>query len=108
MGSPFLFASWEGRGELRPRFSLYAGVVPGWILWLTTECWRPGPKMNSQPIKLLLVEDEPVYAGLLQEMLRAVSPFELTAAGRFDEAMRQLGARMFDVVLLDLTLPDRK
>ena len=63
--------------------------------------------MNAQQIRVLVVEDDPVYAGLLQDVLRPVSPFQLTAVGRFDEALRQLGAASFDVVLLDLCLPDR-
>jgi len=66
-----------------------------------------GLKMNAQRIKVLVVEDDPVYAGVLQDMLRPVSPFEVTAVGRFDEALRQLGAVSFHVVLLDLCLPDR-
>ena len=64
--------------------------------------------MNSQPIKVLLVEDEPVYSDLVGEVLKAVSRFELTPVGRFDQALRQLGTSSFDVVLLDLSLPDRK
>src|SRR5438034_8312289 len=63
--------------------------------------------MNAQQIRVLVVEDDPVYAGLLQDVLRPVSPFQLTAVGRFDEALHQLGAASFHVVLLDLCLPDR-
>src|SRR3989442_9746443 len=66
-----------------------------------------GREMNAQQIRVLVVEDDPAYAGLLQDMLRPVSPFELTAVGRFDEALRQLGAASVNVVLLDLGLPDR-
>ncbi len=63
--------------------------------------------MIAQQIKVLVVEDDPVCAGLLQALLRPVSSFELTAVGRFDEALRMLGAGCFDLVLLDLSLPDR-
>src|ERR1051326_7572622 len=63
--------------------------------------------MSSQPVKVLLVEDETVYAELLTEILGASGRFEVTAVGRFDEAGRQLGAAPFDVVLLDLSRPDR-
>src|SRR5712672_581187 len=64
--------------------------------------------MSAQPIKVLLVEDEQVYADLLMEILRAGSDFELMTAGRLDEALGLLGAARFDAVLLDLSLPDRK
>ena len=65
-------------------------------------------KLNAQPIKVLLVEDEQVYADLLMEILRAGSRFELLRAGRLDEALTQVRAGRFDAVLLDLSLPDRK
>ena len=66
--------------------------------------------MNPERIRVLLVEDEPVYAGLLQEILAAgPSPgFDLTHAGRLSDALAVLASRTFDVVLLDLTLPDRQ
>src|SRR5207247_649675 len=66
------------------------------------------PKMNEQPIKVLLVEEEPAYADLLREILSAASQFELLRVGRPDEALRQLGAGPFDAVWLDLPLPDRE
>ena len=62
--------------------------------------------MKAPQVKLLLVEDEPVYADLLTETLRASSRFELARAERLDEALAQLGAESFDAVLLDLSLPD--
>ena len=64
--------------------------------------------MNAQKVKVLLVEDTPVYADLLTEVLRASSRFELARAGRLDEALAQLGAAPYDAVLLDLSLPDCK
>ena len=64
--------------------------------------------MNAQKVKVLLVEDTPVYADLLTEVLRASSRFELARAGRLDEALAQLGAAHYDAVLLDLSLPDCK
>jgi signal transduction histidine kinase len=64
-------------------------------------------EMNAQQINVLVLEDDPVCAGLLQDLLRPVSQFELTAVGRFDEGLRQLGAGSFEIVLLDLSLPDR-
>jgi signal transduction histidine kinase len=64
-------------------------------------------EMKVRKTKLLVVQADPIYAGLLQDVLRPVSPFELIPVGRFDEALRQLGAGSFDAVLLDPGLPDR-
>ncbi len=64
--------------------------------------------MNAPPVKVLLIEDEPVSARLLREILPAMSQFELTRVGRLDEALQRLGAGPFDAVLLDLSLPDKK
>ncbi len=66
--------------------------------------------MNGPPVKVLLVEDEPAYAALMEKVLAGSpsSPFELTHAGEYGVALRQLAAGGVDVVLLDLTLPDRQ
>ena len=64
--------------------------------------------MSSAPISVLLVEDNPGDARLLRELLQETgsSQFELVHAERFSEAMTRLSERRFDVVLLDLSLPD--
>ena len=64
--------------------------------------------MNHQQIKVLLVEDEPAYAALLQDVLAEgiSSPFRLTHAERLSDAAQRLAKESFDVVLLDLSLPD--
>ena len=64
--------------------------------------------MSSAPINVLLVEDNPGDARLLRELLQETgsSQFELVHAERFSEAMTRLSERRFDVVLLDLSLPD--
>ncbi len=59
-------------------------------------------------LKVLLVEDSPSDArliehGLLQHRSHA---FEVALAGRLDEALERLKSESFDVVLLDLGLPD--
>src|SRR5256886_12993697 len=64
--------------------------------------------MNAQQIQVLLAGDEPVYANVARELPRAPSHFKLTRVGRLDEALRTLGAGPFDIVLLDLSLPDRQ
>ena len=63
---------------------------------------------NSQSIKVLLVEDSPSDARLIQIDLQRVAGqgYEVTRAGRMDEAMETLRQRSFDAALLDLALPD--
>ncbi|MCH7734163.1 MAG: response regulator [Chloroflexi bacterium] len=57
---------------------------------------------------ILLVEDNPGDARLIQEYLSetAALRFTVTHAARLSEAFDQLATTPFDVVLLDLTLPD--
>lgn len=64
--------------------------------------------MSSAPIHVLLIEDNPGDARLLRELLQETgsSQFELVHADRFSEALARLNERRFDVVLLDLSLPD--
>ena len=64
--------------------------------------------MNTKPIRILLVEDNLVEARLLQELLSdaRMATFEMTRAGRLDEAIERAQTRDFDIVLLDLSLPD--
>jgi len=57
---------------------------------------------------ILLVEDEPRYARFLREVLLAeeARDHELSCAESLGEALARLRSRPFDVVLLDLGLPD--
>ena len=65
---------------------------------------------REQPVRLLLVEDNVGDAGLLHAALRDVVPvdfpFTLTHAKKAREAAELLKDACFDVVLLDLSLPD--
>lgn len=64
--------------------------------------------MNTEVIRVLLVEDSPSDADLLQQTLggtRAGS-FEFTWVECLDDALRLLGQKSHDVLLLDLSLPD--
>jgi CheY-like chemotaxis protein len=64
--------------------------------------------MNEALISVLLVEDNPGDARLLSEALaESLFPrFEVTRAARLADGLKRLGEARFDVVLLDLSLPD--
>jgi serine phosphatase RsbU (regulator of sigma subunit) len=64
--------------------------------------------MASQPIRVLLVEDNPGDARLIHWMLGQTGEvcFELAEADRLSAALGRLRAEPFSVVLLDLSLPD--
>jgi sigma-B regulation protein RsbU (phosphoserine phosphatase) len=64
--------------------------------------------MSAQPVRILLVEDNPGDARLLRELLRETPSlhFELTHVERLAEARARMADGGADVVLLDLSLPD--
>ncbi|MBN3869441.1 response regulator [Nostoc sp. JL33] len=64
--------------------------------------------MAGKHIKVLLVEDNPGDVLLLQEFLKEVTTVvvELIPVERLDEALNYLAKEIFDVILLDLSLPD--
>lgn len=71
------------------------------------------PTATSSPVgrpgvNILLVEDNLAEARLLQELLKGtiVTRFQLVHVKRLAEAIDQLKTHDFNVVLLDLTLPD--
>jgi PAS domain S-box-containing protein len=59
-------------------------------------------------IRILLVEDNPGDARLVEILLSEVAAprFGITHVERLDEAIEHLGKAEFDVILLDLSLPD--
>ena len=65
--------------------------------------------MKERPIRVLLVEDNPGDARLVQETLAEFDTpeFELTHVERLSQARQRLAEEQFDVVLLDLVLPDK-
>ncbi|KAB8332006.1 response regulator [Scytonema tolypothrichoides VB-61278] len=62
----------------------------------------------SYSVKILLIEDNLAEARLLQEFLKQAKSheFSLVHVKRLGEALQQLRSRTYDVILLDLTLPD--
>ncbi len=64
--------------------------------------------MSTPALRVLLVEDSTSDAELLREHLLDVGfeHFDVTHVERLDEALDRLGKQVFDVVLLDLSLPD--
>ncbi|WP_104909805.1 hybrid sensor histidine kinase/response regulator [Nostoc sp. 'Lobaria pulmonaria (5183) cyanobiont'] len=64
--------------------------------------------MAGENIKVLLVEDNPGDVFLLQEFLKEVTTIvvDLMPVERLSEALKYLAKEIFDVILLDLSLPD--
>ena len=63
---------------------------------------------QNKPINILLIEDNPGDARLITEYLSpaGAARFKVTVAGRLESGESLLDAETFDVVLLDLNLPD--
>ena len=64
--------------------------------------------MSDKAIKVLLVEDNPGDSRLIQELLSDVkiASFQIEVSESLSDGIEALSARRFDVVLLDLSLPD--
>ncbi len=64
--------------------------------------------MNERPTNILIVEDESIFAELLREIVEQEGSgnFAVSVAGTLAEAQAKLSGAVFDVMLLDLTLPD--
>lgn len=59
-------------------------------------------------VRVLLIEDNSAQVRILQEMLSDCEPdqFTLVHVQRLQSALERLGQESFDVILLDLNLPD--
>ena len=71
--------------------------------------------MASDSINILLIEDNLAEARLLQEFLKdgSFEEFNLVHVKRLSEALDAIGENisipcLYNIILLDLTLPDRK
>lgn len=67
-----------------------------------------GKPVGRPFVNILLVEDNLAEARLLQEVLKGslISRFNLAHVKRLKDAIAQIEVEHFDVILLDLTLPD--
>ncbi len=79
----------------------------------TDSHWGPGPKQvfangpsKAAPRNALVVEDQTTFRELLVEVLSADGQFKVTACASGTEARAELQWTRFDLVLLDLVLPD--
>jgi PAS domain S-box-containing protein len=63
---------------------------------------------DPDPLRVLLVEDNPGDARLVREMLAEMNTerYEVVPVDRLADALAQLTERPFDAILLDLNLPD--
>ncbi len=64
--------------------------------------------MGDKGLNILLIEDNPADARLIQEQLKDAKegPFELTWTQDLASGLERLGTSQFDIILLDLGLPD--
>jgi diguanylate cyclase (GGDEF)-like protein/PAS domain S-box-containing protein len=66
--------------------------------------------MSAAPTTVLLVEDDPADARLIQDALAGTgnSPFRVEWVRHVSDALERLAGEGFEVILLDLSLPDSK
>src|SRR5437762_7026623 len=66
--------------------------------------------MNLEGVRVLLVEDNPADARYLREEIADAGGgrVKLTHVSRLSQALERLEVEEFDVILLDLTLPDER
>jgi Flp pilus assembly CpaE family ATPase len=68
------------------------------------------PQDHESATKILLVEDNPADARLVQETLasQSIAKFKVVQVGCLGAALERLSEEHFDVVLLDMSLPDSR
>ncbi len=59
-----------------------------------------------EPIRVLIVDDNPDHAGLAVEFLRASGDYHVDTAGDIEACWQRLRGAAYDVLLLDYNLPD--
>src|SRR5918992_1092558 len=63
---------------------------------------------EREPVRILLIEDDPDFAELLRSQLRRMPSLDsrLEVVGKLSDALAKLGCETFGLVLADLNLPD--
>jgi CheY-like chemotaxis protein len=59
------------------------------------------------PHAVLIVDDDPPLRGLLRTLLAHAGEHDVVTCSDGDEAIRMLAIRTFDVIVLDLLMPNR-
>jgi diguanylate cyclase (GGDEF)-like protein len=82
-----------------------------WLFYMHSTNHRTGIwdiDMSDNQVKVLLVEDNQEYVWMLRLILEKTksTSFEITHVEQLQEALRQADEYIFDIILLDLTLPD--
>jgi two-component system cell cycle response regulator len=79
----------------------------------STKLSRPTLGVDSEPLRILLVEDNPRHAQLLEELMgtagaafAGAAPYELTHVKTLTPGLEHLARGGVDLVLLDLSLPE--
>ncbi|MBF0495687.1 MAG: PAS domain S-box protein [Deltaproteobacteria bacterium] len=64
--------------------------------------------MVVKKIRVLMVEDNPADALVIQDMLAKVAlvAYDIKTVGRLSDALEMLSSAIFDAILLDISLPD--
>ncbi|OLC55154.1 MAG: hypothetical protein AUH92_02750 [Acidobacteria bacterium 13_1_40CM_4_69_4] len=99
----------------------YIAKPSGWeeftrVISKTVSFWLghsalPGDKSRSargDPIRVLIIDDNPADVRLVKEMLREQGPdeFVVSEAGTLRDGLQRMERETFEAVLLDLSLPD--
>ncbi|MDQ2694621.1 MAG: response regulator, partial [Pseudomonadota bacterium] len=66
---------------------------------------RPGPKPRQRPLDILLVEDNPINQRLATSLLEKHG-HRVTVAGHGQEAVELAESRRFDLILMDIQMPE--
>lgn len=66
--------------------------------------------MSKKHLAILLIEDDPTFASALQALLKrkSIFSFDCSHATTLEDTNAIINQKQFDVILLDLTLPDSK
>ncbi len=85
--------------------SALAGQHQAPFLFSFTPAFSPAPAPDAPRIRALLVDDEPLMLSSLAALLESRN-FDLTTANSGSDAIQQLRRNVFDLVILDLQMPD--